>query len=144
MEGCPSAAKLFTGSRIWQGIGDTARCGMPGAYGPLMVRLSISLGASSSRNGQDLLDALRFLVPSTRLEPGCIGCSAWIEPDSTVHYVEEWTTEAAMKLRVTSSAFTPLLAIIEAASDPRVQFDFVAVTRGLDYVEQIRGVGSHE
>jgi len=109
-----------------------------------MVRLRISLGASTHHDGQELLDALRFLVPSTRLESGCVGCSAWIEPDSTVHYVEEWTTEAAMKLRVQSSAFTPLLAIIEAASDPRVQFDFVTATRGLDYVEQIRGVESHE
>jgi quinol monooxygenase YgiN len=104
-----------------------------------MVRLTISLGAATTRAAQDLLDALRFLVPGTRLESGCVGCSAWIEPDSTVRYVEEWTTEADMRRRVMSDRFTSLLSVVDAARDPRVQFDFVTTTRGLDYVAQVRG-----
>ena len=104
-----------------------------------MVRLTIALSAPTTRAAQDLLDALRFLVPGTRLESGCLGCSAWIDPDSTVHYVEEWTTEADIRRRVQSERFTSLLSILESARDPRVQFDFVTTTRGLDYVAQIRG-----
>ena len=105
----------------------------------VMVRLSVALTAPSVRAAQEFLDALRFLVPGTRLEPECVGCSAWADPDLSVHYIEEWATEPGMRRRVQSDQFTALLGIVEAARDPRVHFDFVASTRGLDYVEEVRG-----
>ncbi len=103
-----------------------------------MVRLWVALTAPSARGAQDLLEALRFLAVSVRLEPGCQGCSAWLDSDSTVRYAEEWATEPAMRQRVCSDGFTSLLAVVEAAQDPRVQFDLVTTTRGLDYVEEVR------
>jgi quinol monooxygenase YgiN len=104
-----------------------------------MVRLTIALHGTSARSAQDLLEALRFLGVSTRLEAGCLGCSTWSEPDAMVRYLEEWASEADMRRRVRSDSFTSLLAVVESAKDPRVQFDFVTSTRGLDYVEQVRG-----
>jgi quinol monooxygenase YgiN len=104
-----------------------------------MVRLSVALSASSPRSVQDLLEAFRFLMTATRLETGCRECAAWADPDSTVHYLEEWETEADMRRRVRSHRFTSLLAVVESVREaPRVQFDFVTSTRGLDYVEQVR------
>jgi quinol monooxygenase YgiN len=108
-----------------------------------MVRLTVALNAASARSAQSLLDALRFLVLSTRLEPECLGCSAWSDPDLTVRYVEEWTTEAHIRERVRSDSFTSLLSVIEAAREPRVQFEFVATTRGLDFVAEVRGHPLH-
>lgn len=103
-----------------------------------MVRLTVTLRASA-RCAQDLLEALRFLGMSTRLEEGCLGCSVWVDPDWTVHYLEEWETEADMRRRVRSTRFTSLLAVMESAHEaPRVQFDFVTLTRGLDYVAEVR------
>jgi quinol monooxygenase YgiN len=76
---------------------------------------------------------------STRLEPGCLFCSVWTEPDSSVYYIEEWSTEADIRRRVESERFTSVLALIESVREPpHVQFDFVSVTRGLDYVEEVR------
>jgi quinol monooxygenase YgiN len=109
---------------------------------PGMVRLTASIDAASLRSAQELLDAFRFLIPATRLEPGCLGCNAWKEPGPTVYYTEEWTTEAAMRERVRSQSFTLLLAILESVQQPRVQFDFVTSTRGLDYLAEVRGPGS--
>jgi quinol monooxygenase YgiN len=103
-----------------------------------MVRLTIALTPTSARSAHDLLDGLRFLALGTRLESACLGCSAWSDPDSTVRYIEEWGTEADMRRRVRSDRFKSLLAILESAKEPRVQFDFVATTRGLDYVEEVR------
>ena len=103
-----------------------------------MVRLTVSLDAVSARSAQDLLDAFRFLMPATKLEPGCLGCNAWKDPNATVHYIEEWTTERAMRERVRSQAFTLVLAILESNTQPRVQFDFVTTTRGLDYLAEVR------
>jgi len=103
-----------------------------------MVRLTVTLHASSTRSVRDLLEALRFLGASVQLEPGCLGCSSWAEPDWSVRYVEEWHTEADMRRRVRSDRFTSLLSVMESAEEPRVTFDFVTTTRGLDYVEEAR------
>ena len=90
---------------------------------------------------QPLVHALRFLASAIRIEPGCLGCRVWVEDtdDSTVRYVEEWTTEEAMRLRVRSGHFTRLLEVLESSPEPpSVQFDFVMETRGLDYVAEVR------
>jgi quinol monooxygenase YgiN len=104
-----------------------------------MVRLKVTLPASSEHASQ-ILQALRFLMVGTRLEAGCVDCAAWIDRDSTVQYVEEWASEEDMRRRVRSDAFTSLIAVMEAASEPPdVQFDFVTTTRGLDYIFEVRG-----
>jgi quinol monooxygenase YgiN len=102
-----------------------------------MVRLTIALTAASARTAQDLLDAFRFLALGTRLEPGCLTCTAWVSHEG-VNYVEEWASEADMRRRVRSDRFTSLLGIVESAEEPRVQFDFVTSTRGIDYVAEVR------
>ena len=117
---------------------EAARTGTAGAMNATMVRLSVALKAASARGAQDLLEALRFLGIGTRLEPGCLGCSSWVDPDSTVRYVEEWATEADIRRRVRSDRFTSLLGVVESAQEPQVQFDFVSTTRGLEYVAEVR------
>jgi quinol monooxygenase YgiN len=105
-----------------------------------MVRLNVALNPGSSRGTADLLDALRFLITNTRLQPGCVECSAWADADSMVHYVETWETEPDMRRRVRSPQFTSLLAVVESLREPPLlQFDFVTSSRGLDYVAEARG-----
>jgi len=103
-----------------------------------MVRLTVSLTAPT-RSAADLLDALRYISSTTRLEVGCLGCSVWTGPESTLQYVEEWATEDSMRRRVRSDRFTSVLAVIEAVPEPpTVRFEFVTRTRGLDYIAEIR------
>ena len=111
---------------------------MGGAVVSGMVRLTVSLDAPTVRAAQDLIDTFQFLIPATRLEPGSLGCRVWKGPGPTVHYTEEWLTEAAIRHRVRSQAFTMLLAVVETVQHPRVQFDFVTSTRGLDYLTEVR------
>jgi quinol monooxygenase YgiN len=103
-----------------------------------MVRLNVALGAASQRYAQSLLEAFRFLMISTRRDAGCVECSVWLDAQSTVRYTEVWSTEADMRRRVRSEPFTSLLSVVESATEARVQFDFVAETRGLDYVAEVR------
>lgn len=103
-----------------------------------MVRLTLTL-SPAARCVQELVEAFRFLIMRTRLEPGCLGCSVWPEPDSSVHYVEEWSSEEDIRRRVASDRFTSVLSLIESVREPpQVQFDFVSLTRGLDYVAEVR------
>lgn len=103
-----------------------------------MVRLSVTL-AGPSRGAQKIVRAFRSLMPELRAESGHLGCSVWSDPDSTVHYFEEWATEADIERRVRAERFTSLLSVIEAAREtPEVRFEFLDKTRGLDYVAEIR------
>ncbi len=104
-----------------------------------MVRLVVALRATSARAAPSLLEALRFLLLSTRSDHGCVECSAWMEPDGTVRYTELWATEADMRRRICSDHFTSLLSVTESAREATVQFDFVTNIRGLDYVAEVRG-----
>jgi quinol monooxygenase YgiN len=107
-----------------------------------MVRLAVVLVPPACGANQ-VVHALRLLASPTRIEPCCLGCRVWIEDgeEPTVRYVEEWTTEDAMRLRVRSERFTRLLEVLESApAPPSVQFDFVTETRGLDYVEEVRNI----
>jgi len=103
-----------------------------------MLRLNVTLGAASARDRERLLEGLQYQVPGTRLEAGCLGCSAWVGVDWSVRYYEEWATENDLRHRVQSERFTSLLAVVEAAEDAEVQFDFVDRRRGLDYVSELR------
>ena len=103
-----------------------------------MVRMTVVLVASHPR-GHQLVQALRSLITLTRREPGCLSCTVWSDLESTVRYVEEWATELDLNRRIRSDAFTALLALMERGEEPpEVRFDFYALSRGLDYVEEIR------
>jgi quinol monooxygenase YgiN len=107
-----------------------------------MVRLTVTLTASADRV-QDVVAAFRFLMVSTRVDRGCLACSVWSEPDSSVQYVEEWSTEEDIRRRVRSDSFTSVLELLESVREPpHVQFDFVSSTRGLDYVAEVRHFGA--
>ena|SRR5215471_2437640 len=104
-----------------------------------MVRLSVALHVASPTDAIQLIETLRQMTATTRLERGCQECAAWTDREFTVHYSESWATEFDARRRVQSDRFTSLLEIIESGIEPpEVQFDFVARTRGLDYVEEIR------
>jgi len=104
-----------------------------------MVRLTVAMRAASPRDAIELLETLRFLTATTRLEHGCQECTAWTDREFIVHYSEGWAAEADVRRRVRSPNFTSLLAVMECATEPPVvQFDFVTKTRGLDYVEEVR------
>jgi quinol monooxygenase YgiN len=103
-----------------------------------MLRLNVTLSAASPLNAENLLEGLQYQAPGTRLEQGCLGCGAWLAADATVRYSEDWATEEDLRRRVQSERFTSLLAVVEAAADAQVQFDFVNQTRGLDYVVELR------
>ena len=104
-----------------------------------MVRISIELRTASPRDAIDLLETLRFLTSSTRLDRGCHECAAWTDREFIVHYSEGWAGEADVRRRVRSPGFSSLMALMECGSaPPQVKFDFVTKTRGLDYLEEIR------
>ena len=107
-----------------------------------MVRLGVHL-LPPPRDRQSLKTALRSLMLETRIERGCLGCNLWCDPNSTVHYFEEWATEADARRRIQSDRFRSLLVLIDTAREPpRIELDFGTRQLGLDSLLALRGGGS--
>jgi quinol monooxygenase YgiN len=103
-----------------------------------MVRMTVALVAAHPR-GHQLVQSLRSLVAVTRLEPGCLTCTVWSDLESSVRYIEEWATELDVKRRIRSDPFSSVLAAMKRADEaPIIRFDFYTLSRGLDYVREIR------
>jgi len=86
--------------------------------------------------------ALHAVAADTRSSRGCLGCSVStdIGTGGVIRYTEEWQTEADLRYRLRSDTFTQLVMLIEEATrPPRIEFRLPGVTRGLDYVEEVRG-----
>ncbi len=56
-----------------------------------------------------------------------------------ISYVEDWSSEEALREQVRSDRFSRLLELMESAMEPpQLEFELGNGTRGLDYVEEVR------
>jgi quinol monooxygenase YgiN len=89
----------------------------------------------------DTVRALRTFWNSTSAQPGCCGGGVFQEvgrPASAL-YIEMWEEAAHLEAHLRSRGYHQLLALMEtAAARPTLRFNFVAETRGLAWVEQLR------
>jgi quinol monooxygenase YgiN len=95
-----------------------------------------------SGESRPIVSALQQLMLSTRAEAGCAGCSLStdVHKKVVVRYIEEWNSEDDLKRQLRSDRFAVLAELIEHASEsPTIEFALPGSTRGVDYVEEIRG-----
>src|SRR5262245_12853250 len=92
-------------------------------------------------NGAATVGALRAFWDSTCAQPGCFGSGVYRKAGGlqTGLYVEMWQEATPLETRVRSRKYHRLLASMETAPErPALRFNFIAETRGLDRVEQLR------
>lgn len=85
-------------------------------------------------------------MPSIRGEAGSLGCSLSIDvrEKAVIHYIEEWRSEDDLTRNLRSDKFAALAELMERASEyPSIEFVLPGSTRGVEYVEQIRGSRAH-
>jgi quinol monooxygenase YgiN len=86
--------------------------------------------------------ALHALMVAARSEPGYVRCqlSTDMGQRARLRYAEEWNGEADLQRQLRSTRFAQLAELIERAVErPLVEFELPSGTRGLDYVEEVRG-----
>ncbi len=106
-----------------------------------LVRLVVTLTAFPDHMS-GIGEALRSLGNEARLEEGCLAswqCTTPGEAGCLQHYVEEWSSEDALRRSMRSLRFTRLLTLIETADGPPTfEVDVVACRRGLEYIADAR------
>jgi quinol monooxygenase YgiN len=111
---------------------------MTGLFVRMTIQWLVPVGKARS-----MTDALHLLMASTRAEPGCVTCSvsADVGDKGVIRYSEEWQSEAALQQQFHTERFRSLVALVETATEPPlVEFQLPSGSRGLEYVEDVRGL----
>ena len=107
----------------------------------MTIEWSVPVGQS-----RPLTSALHSLAADVRPTRGCMSCSVLTDfaNRNLVRYVEEWQTESDLRTRVIDSTFGQLVMLMEDASQPpQIEFVLPRGTKGIEFIEEARGVGSH-
>jgi quinol monooxygenase YgiN len=110
--------------------------GMPSGRAGLNLEWDVPAGKVAV-----LAPALHELMPSTRLQPGCLGCAVGTRAGDrvTIRYDEDWESEESLRRHVCSRSFTALAGLLELAlNPPRIDFVLPGGKRGIDYAEEVR------
>ncbi len=90
----------------------------------------------------ELSRALRTVMLPAQRDRACLRAQlhADINDPDALCYSEEWLTVEDVVREIRSTRFNRLLELMETASEPpELLFRFIAETRGLDYVAEVRG-----
>jgi quinol monooxygenase YgiN len=105
-----------------------------------MVLFRVRIHLDPGRRAQVRGSLIRILE-WTRALPGCLGCelSADVEDEDVLVLVEEWQTQAHLEARLRHDSLRVVLAALDCAVDsPRVRFETVGETKGIELVAACR------
>jgi quinol monooxygenase YgiN len=91
----------------------------------------------------EVIQILQSIQGPVSAQPGCIDCHVYEEedPEPAAVLVERWESEATLEEHIRSEAYRRILCAIErSGSPPQVCFDFVSATKGIELIEQLRGL----
>ena len=106
-----------------------------------MIRISLRLSTDAQQTDA-VAQALRLLMRQAQAEESCIRCELLevVESPEILLYIEEWSTVEDVERQIRSERIYRLLLVMEEAScPPKLEFALVPETRGLEYVEAVRG-----
>ena len=106
-----------------------------------MITATYKLVAPVGRENE-MIRALRIFKGPTEARPECRWCtiSQDVDDPSVIIYVEEWLADKALQNHIRSDRYQLLLSIIEmSAIAPEIKFRTTMQTRGLEFIEALRG-----
>ena len=90
-----------------------------------------------------LVEALGALTAPARHDRECVECRLVVTSGPgegwRVHYLEEWSSETALRHQLRLARFPQLLNVAERSlTPPAIAFELEHATRGLDFVDEVR------
>ena len=88
-----------------------------------------------------LVDALGALTEPVRHDRECVACRLVVtsaDEGWRLQYMEEWSSETALRHQVRLARFPQLMNVAERSlTPPEIAFDLEHDTRGLEYVDEV-------
>jgi quinol monooxygenase YgiN len=108
-----------------------------------VVQLSVRLVAAPARVDDIFRTLLRVvMLPAPQL-PGCHFAQVYqrIDEPHRIDYVEEWDDLVALRRHLSCERFSRLLELVEMAAEaPEVEFCYISVVHGIEYVATQRAM----
>jgi quinol monooxygenase YgiN len=98
---------------------------------------------TAPRSRTEVVRVLAAQLGPTRGQPGCLRCDLYqdIEDPEAITLVEEWESEADLRLRLGSDDSRAILEAIELSPEhPVLHLDTVFSRAGLEVIESARGL----
>lgn len=86
---------------------------------------------------------LRSLIGPTGVETGCISCHLYqeVNDSNALTWVEQWSTQDDLECHLRSPQYKRILAALDMSDvEPEIHFDTVIETKGMQLIEEARGV----
>ncbi len=89
----------------------------------------------------EVLKAIRTLLEPIRVKPGCL---SWhicqdIDDNNAITFIGEWSSRGDLDEHIRSKEYKIVLSLMEMSIEPpKVSFNFVSESKGLELVEEIR------
>ncbi len=101
----------------------------------------------TAKQSKQLISILCSVRDLTQTLPDCVGC--WLDNGGYLHgpvsYAEQWASAEALRQHLRSDLYGWLLVAMELSHQPpEVHFHYVAESKGMELVQQIRQAAEPE
>ncbi len=104
------------------------------------LRIRVSKG-----NKKEVIRLLRSLIGSTRVETGCVSCHLYpdVNDQTAVTSTEQWSSQDDLTRHLRTLQDKRILAALDMSDvQPEIRFDTVIETKGMQLIEEARGVNT--
>jgi quinol monooxygenase YgiN len=94
---------------------------------------------------KEALDLLKFLTGPLRYQPRCRSCRAYqcVDNPNKLTLVEEWESRENLEQYIRSHDYRQVLALIDLSAEaPKIRFDTISKTEGMELIEAVRAKDS--
>jgi len=101
-----------------------------------IIRMLIPLEKQS-----EALEILGSMIEQTQFEPGCLSCRLYrgVEDTLAIMLEELWLSEEDVQRHLRSDKYYKVLLVVEMATEPpEIRFDTIALSMGVERIEQAR------
>ncbi len=108
-----------------------------------LITATLRITISKDKKKEEIVLLLRSLIEPTRVETGCISCRLYheVHDPHAITWVEEWSSKDDLNSHLRSTQYKKILAALDMSDvKPEIRFDTVIETKGMQLIEEARGM----
>jgi len=109
-----------------------------------LITATLRIRVSKGKKGE-VIRLLRSLIGPTRVETGCMSCHLYqdVNDQYAVTWMEQWSSQDDLNCHLRKPQYKRILAALDMSDvQPEIRFDTVVETKGMQLIEEARGVNT--
>ena len=109
-----------------------------------MITATLRIRVSKGKKGE-VIRLLRSLISPTRVETGCMSCHLYqdVNDQNAITWMEQWSSQDDLNRHLRTPQYKRILAALDMSDgQPEIHFDTVVETKGMQLIEEARGMNT--